>query len=508
MNPTETDTGIAAGVIAGIVVASLVVALGLAVSVFFVQRYYALQIRIHEDMANYPSTYDAPSSGQGRRASSQYSGSDDSLSEISHNEKNSDLVSYHSDDEGPLGIGRYSSARGSFYSNALHGAHDNLACDLYEDLKDNSKCSIHSCGGSEQNVVYVSMVNVGKNSAKNEHPPNEIHVRNDRKISSSSSAKSEPCDCFKQQRLHSSASAHVLNEASHNGPKKDNEVTVTTIGIRDRTSSEITISTYRSQLLKEKLKEKMRVKSDDDMNVRNKVHVCNGLPSVHTNGLHNRDSVVSVSTLDFHDRSLSDVTISTLSQNSVYVGHNGQLPNGKGEYNMGYENDEDVRLSKITLSTVLSDRDSVFSDEDQDSVIERVPSSHDNKKGCHDNTKMGIKSHGNHSKKHKVNGINRNDSVEDKKGKGIAIARTGSIESRISACSSNHACGHGNQRNRNNTAISNGTGKHRARVSSVSSESSLSDCSECNCCPYCKDCTSIISEEDEDKFVSVVSTDK
>ncbi len=505
MNPTETDTGIAPGVIAGIVVASLVVALGLAVSVFFVQRYYALQTRIHEDMANYPSTYDAPSSGQGRRASSQYSGSDASLSELSHNEKNSDLVSYHSDDEGPLGIGRYSSARGSFYSNTLHGAHDNLACDLYEDLKDNSKCSIHS----DENVVYVSTVNVGnsKNYENDGHPPNEVHVRNDRKISSSS-MKSEPCDCLKQHKLHSSASAHVLNEMGQNGTKKDSDVTITTIGIRDRTSSEITISTYRSQLLKERLKDKMRVKSDDDMNMRNRVHVCNAMPSVHTNGIFNRDSLVTVSTLDSQDRSLSDVTISTLSQNSVYVGRNGHIPQGKGEYNMGYENGDDVRLSKMTLSTVLSDRDSVFSDEDQDSVIERAPSSQDSKNGRHDSKKMGLKSHGNHAKKHKVNGINGSELVEDKKGKGKAIARTGSIESRISVCSSNHACGHGNQRNKNNPAILNGTGKYRARVSSVSSESSLSDCSECNSCPYCKDCASIISEEGEDRFVSVVSTDK
>ena len=97
MDPTESETDLSPGVIAGIVVVLIIIAVVLGVLVFFVQRYHALQSRVQQGLADYPSLNN-PAVAE-RRGSNQSEQSVHSHAESCVNGSYSDLASYHSDIE-------------------------------------------------------------------------------------------------------------------------------------------------------------------------------------------------------------------------------------------------------------------------------------------------------------------------------------------------------------------------------------------------------------------------
>ena len=540
MDPTESETDLSPGVIAGIVVVLIIIAIVLGVLVFFVQRYYALQIRVQQGLADYPSFNNAAAAE--RRGSNHSEQSVHSRAESCVNGSYSDLASYHSDIESyPVSSGRYSSNRESLHSEL--GGVQNMAYSV------GSKGSVTSSSSAAPSIMYVSTINV-KEAKKPEEDDTEkaktITNHNNQDLKSDGDAgKRISCNSDGGQVCSNGHVNETSDKCNEKIPRhEDDELTVTTIGIRDRTSSEITISTIHARTLREKLEEKKRVKSQDDVNINIK-------PASHNNSIasfyrtrfnggnaaNNRDSVVTISTVSSKDRSMSDVTISTLSKNSVYMGSSVQIPNGMGEVNRAFQKENnatvDNRFSNVTLSTVLSG-DRTFSEDENDSVFvgkentqKKIPQMDIAKKKItqtdnalsQENTDP--KENGVSTPERKIssqenpitNGIEKSsEKVEDNSKLPCNLNRTGSVQSRASEISCSH--NHENHRKKVMATNANFGTDTRARNTSSSSESSLSSngCSECDSCPYCRDCASVMSEEitennnNSGKFVSIVST--
>ncbi len=564
------------GVIAGIVVVLAVIAVVIGVLVFFVQRHHAIQSRVQQSLANYPSIANPSSSSQEGRRESEESGGANSNSDspgVSCADGSfSDLVSYHSDVESsyPVSSGRYSSARESVRSK-LSGI-ENLA------FIGGSKGSVTSDNSSRcPSVRYVSTINV-KDGAKrdgdtmsvkervkifNLRGQREAEADAERKVSNSSSEEGGVASKRLSNGVVSGGAGAACNDCVPH--RKEDELTVTRIGIRDRTSSEITISTIRQQVLRQRLMEKMkmRVKSEDDVNVKTSQcceHVSPLMKSRFTVGDNgNRDSVVTISTVSSQNRSMSDVTISTLSRNSVFVASNGHSPRGSGEINHhhGYAHDNGDRFSNATLSTVLSgdraeDSDSVFTNtedsEGRGSWINPAfnpdgPPTHYVPNGQASITTNGV------TYPSKVipasNGIEQRHQRHVGSHRPHNVHRTESVQSRTSEVSCSH--NHENHRRRFLAGVTGNAASHatvggasihtsgvrtsgvaaavpRPRNMSSSSDTSVSStgCSECDSCPYCRDATSVLSADAANanaaetnnnngggaKYVSVVNTEK
>lgn len=537
MDPTESSEGISPGIIAAIVVVLVIIAVVIGVLVFFVQRYYALQSRIQQSFQNYPSMNNNSTQGE-RRGSAQSQRSAHSHGESCVEGSNSDLPSYHSDVEGyPVSSGRYSSNRESINSE-LSGGIDNMAYSI------GSKGSVTSSSSNTPSVMYVSTISV-KGAKKLDEDglsvKERVHIINsksqqdlvneeckNRKISSNS-------DDGPQTYRHSSDITNGVPDLCNATlpHHRDDELTVTTIGIRDRTSSEVTISTIRAQFLREKLEEKKRVKSQDDVNIKPASHITNIAPFQRArftvgNPQYNRDSVVTISTVSSKDRSMSDVTISTLSKNSVYMGSSVQIGNGGGEVNHAFQTDsvtDENRFSNMTLSTVLSgDQNSAQSEDENDCVFVNNEDPLNKAFAASNTGDVGTKESNVNSMERRIssqetpvtNGITQAQGKMDPKSgtEPCNLNRSGSVQSKTSeiSCSHNHESHH---RKKNVSANLNGV-TPRPRNASSSSESSLSSngCSECDSCPYCRDCASVISDEIPDttnnnisgKFVSIVKT--
>ena len=540
VDPTESETDLSPGVIAGIVVVLIIIAVVLGVLVFFVQRYHALQSRVQQGLADYPS-FNNPAVAE-RRGSNQSEQSVHSHAENCINGSYSDLASYHSDIESyPVSSGRYSSNRESLHSE-LGGVH-NMAYSV------GSMGSVTSSSSAAPSIMYVSTINVkeAKKLGEDDTEKTKIatnHNNQDFKREGDVS-KRISCNSDSGQVCFSGHKSETSDKCNEKIPHhEDDELTVTTIGIRDRTSSEITISTIHARTLREKLEEKKRVKSQDDVNINIK-------PASHNNSIasfyrarfngvntaNNRHSVVTISTVSSKDRSMSDVTISTLSKNSVYVGSSVQIPNGMGEVNRAFQKENnatvDNRFSNVTLSTALSG-DQTFSEDENDSVFvgkkeakKKIPHI-DNAKKKTPQTDNALSQENADSKQNGVstpegkissqedpitNGIEKNnEKVETNSKSPCNLNRTGSVQSRASEVSCSH--NHENHRKKILAANANGDTDTRARNTSSSSESSLSSnaCSECDSCPYCRDCASVMSDEitetnnNSGKFVSIVST--
>ena len=530
VDPTESETDLSPGVIAGIVVVLIIIAVVIGVLVFFVQRYYALQSRVQQGLVDYPSFNNAAATE--RRGSNQSEQSVHSHAESCVNGSYSDLASYHSDIESyPVSSGRYSSNRESLHSEL--GGVQNMAYSV------GSKGSVTSSSSAAPSIMYVSTINV-KEAKKPEEDDNEkakiVTNHNSQDLKSDGDAgKRISCNSDGGQVCSNGHVNDTSDKCNSKIPRhEDDELTVTTIGIRDRTSSEITISTIHARTLREKLEEKKRVKSQDDVNVNIK-------PASHNNSIasfyrtrfnggnagNNRDSVVTISTVSSKDRSMSDVTISTLSKNSVYMGSTVQIPNGMGEVNRAFQKENnaavDNRFSNVTLSTVLSG-DRTLSEDDNDSVF--VGKENAKKKilqtdNAYSQENTDSKENGASTPERKIssqenpitNGIEKiSEKVEDNSKLPCNLNRTGSVQSRASEISCSH--NHENHRKKVMAANANFGTDTRARNTSSSSESSLSSngCSECDSCPYCRDCASVMSDEitesnnNSGKFVSIVST--
>ncbi len=540
LNPTESSDDLSAGVIAGIVVVLAVIAVVIAILVFFVQRHYTLQSRVQQSFANYPGISNPSSSSQeGRRGSNQSGASSASPAGSCVGGSYSDLASYHSDVESyPVSSGRHSSNRDSLHSQ-LSGV-DNMAYSV------GSKGSVTSINSSvSPSVMYVSTIDVKEGRRPQEdtmsvkervrilnlnskHEPNSDNISLPRKIS-----------CHSDDGVSTAFSNGVVNgkgqTCNESVPhQKEDELTVTTIGIRDRTCSEITISTIRAQFLRERLGQKMRVKSEDDVNVKSTSANVSVVPfrrARFTVGdqTHKRDSVVTISTVSSKDRSLSDVTISTLSRNSVYVTSNGtHSPNGSGEVNYAFQKDNPVspetrsRFSSGTLSTVLSADQSSALSEDDDSVFlpnhQDIPASirsQNNAANCPEAVLAKENGYINPQEVPMTNGFVQSHETAEAiaNGKPCNLKRTGSVQSRTSEVS----CSRHNHENHRKKILTGNTGvvePTRPRNASSSSDSSVSSngCSECDSCPYCRDCASVMSDDvgannSNGKFVSIISTE-
>ena len=540
VDPTESETDLSPGAIAGIVVVLIIIAVVLGVLMFFVQRYYALQSRVQQDLADYPSFNSAAAAE--RRGSNQSEQSVHSHAESRCNGSYSDLASYHSDIESyPVSSGRYSSNRESLHSE-LGGVH-NMAYSV------GSKGSVTSSSSAAPSIMYVSTINVKEAKKPGENDTEKAKIvtnHNGQDLKSDGDVgKRISCNSDSGQMCSSGLVNGTPDKCNEKIPHhEDDELTVTTIGIRDRTSSEITISTIHARTLREKREEKKRVKSQDDVNVSIKPASHNSIASFYRarfnggNTTNNRDSVVTISTVSSKDRSMSDVTISTLSKNSVYMGSNVQIPNGMGEVNRAFQKETnaitvDNRFSNVTLSTVLSG-DQTLSEDENDSVFVRKEKAKmkilemDNAKKKTPETDNALSQENVDPKENGVstperktssqenpitNGIEKNEvKLETNSKLPCNLNRTGSVQSRASEVSCSH--NHENHRKKVMPVNSNVGIDTRARNTSSSSESSLSSngCSECDSCPYCRDCASVMSDEitetnnNSGKFVSIVST--
>ena len=536
-DPTESHTEISPGVIAAIVVVLAIIAVVIGILVFFVQRYYASQARIRQNNSDYLTTSDP--SPRERRGSNQSVHSVNSHADVDGSY--SDLASYHSDIESyPVSSGRYSSQRESLHSEL--GGVDNMAYSL------ESKGSVTSSSSATPSVMYVSTINV---KGRKKPDGDSMSVQERVKIINTNSAQDSSNTESAQRKIscNSDDGQQQNNQVSVNGlmngisdtcnepipHQKEDELTVTTIGIRDRTSSEITISTIHARNLRQRLEEKKRVKSQDDVNIKPASHSNTIMPLHKTrfaigNVLNNRDSIVTISTVSSKDRSMSDVTISTLSKNSVYMGSGAQIANGGGEINRAFQKDNAVtsenKFSSGTLSTVLSAGDQTFSEDDNDSVFvnKEDPSrkiSQTSDVFIQDNADTNRFGNESTSKDPKIssqespmiNGVEQTHETEEPKSKiSCKLNRTGSVQSKTSEVSCSH--NHENHRKKSVAVNVNGT---RLRNMSSSSEDSLSSngCSECDSCPYCRDCASVMSEDipetnnnSSEKFVSIVNTEK